>query len=120
MLAPAVATAAVVFLDFSRAQCNPISSRLEVYSGVNAKCCLYSSPRRCLLPVGNQTCKNLKLETQSFQFMSRRSSLKIDLEGPISRLFGVPVFRAGTENFPRERDGKRDKFYAVFLNTLVH
>ena len=31
------------------------------------------------------------------------------LEGPISRLFCVPIFRDGTGNFLRERDGKRDK-----------
>ena len=28
---------------------------------------------------------------------------------PISRLFGVLIFQAGTKDFQRERDGKRDK-----------
>ena len=37
--------------------------------------------------IGNQTCKNLKLDEQSFQFMSRRSSLRIDWRACVSFLF---------------------------------
>ena len=48
--------------------------------------------------------------------------LPLVLEGPISRLFGVPIFRARTEDFPRERDGKRDgngtRFHVCFIKGI--
>ena len=42
----------------------------------------------------------------------------MEVEGPNSRLFRVPIFRDGTRNFPRERDGKRDKNGTKYLSKI--
>ena len=40
------------------------------------------------------------------------------VECPTSRLFGVLIFRAGTKDFQRERDGELDKISSIFTNHL--
>ena len=40
------------------------------------------------------------------------------VECPISRLFGVLIFRAGTKDFQREGNGKPDNISCIFTNHL--